>query len=254
MLKVTGLYKTFYKSDPSAIFKKLKIEALQDIQFQIQKGQTLGILGESGSGKSTLAKILVFLETYDSGRGCIEWDQQSVDPHNKKSILQYRRHLGIIFQNPQSSLNPSLKIQDILAEPFLVASRTRPSLSILENLLLSVELPASYLVRYPRQLSGGECQRVAIARALALKPQLLILDEPTSSLDVLVRATILNLLLKLQQEQQLSYLLISHDPRLIRYMSDTVLIMKEGRILESGPTQYIFSHPQHAYTQSLLSF
>lgn len=213
------------------------VEALKGVSFSVDRGKTLGVLGESGCGKSTLAKIVAGLLAPDSG-----------EVHFRKG----RPSLGIVFQEPFASLDPRMTIASSLGEPFFIQKTEKRRVPEKTKKLLSlVELPQGHLRKYPRELSGGECQRVVIARALAMDPELLICDEPVSSLDAIVRAQILNLLLKIQADRQISMLFISHDLRVVRHMSDTVLVMKDGLVCETGPRDTVFKSPQHPYTRQL---
>lgn len=234
ILEAKNLYKSFNAG---------RVRAVEDVSLKIEKGKTLGILGESGSGKSTLAKLLLFLLEPDRGEICFEGD-----------LRGFRRRVQAVFQEPYSSLDPRMKVKDILKEPFLIRGE-RDSKALdekVEELLRRVELSPAFGAKISRQMSGGECQRIAIARAISTEPELVICDEPVSSLDVLVQVQILNLLLKLQKEKKISYLFISHDLRIIRHMSDEVLVMKDGRVCESGASEQIFRNPKHAYTQLLV--
>lgn len=211
------------------------VRALSGVSFSVGKAETLGVVGGSGSGKSTLARIALGLLKPDAG------SVRSAD----------RKKVQAVFQNPLQSLNPRMTVAEILREPFLirglrhVAGETR-------RLLQLVELPEDFSGRHPRELSGGECQRVSIARALALEPDLLVCDEPVSSLDILLQAQILNLFLKLQSEAGLSYLFITHDLKVARRLCDRMLVLKEGVVCESGPAETVFSKPAHAYTRQLM--
>ncbi len=233
MLEVEGLKKFYLKG---------KIQALDGVSFTLHKGKTVGVLGESGSGKTTLAKIVAGFIAPDGGRILF----QERDPRN----------IQMIFQNPFLSLDPKMTVREILEEPFqlqphLCAETSRAKAS--RGLLARVGLPDNLLPRTPSELSGGECQRVAIARAIGARPSILVCDEPVSSLDVLVRAQILNLLLQLQQDSGLSLIFISHDVLAVRHMSDDVLIMKEGKVCESGPRDQVLKNPRHDYTRALLA-
>lgn len=233
-------------------FKNGRVKAVDGVSFSIRAGQTVGIVGESGCGKSTLAKLATRLLRPDEGALFLEG--RSVDSSEGKGLRDFRRKVQIIFQNPLSSLDPRMRVETILKEPFWIQSRTPQGLldRKVDALLEVVELNLKLRRRFPHQLSGGESQRVAIARALALEPQLLVCDEAVSSLDAIARAQVLNLLLKLQKETDVAYLFISHDLRLVRHMSDEVLVMKDGSICESGPASQVFENPKHSYTQTLL--
>ncbi len=213
-------------------FKKGQVQAVRDASFALPAGKTLGIIGASGSGKSTLLKLTLRLLPCDSGE--IYFDQKRIDRLPERELKDFRRRTQMIFQDPYQSLDPRMKISGILAEPFLIAGEKRKSFITekIKNLLSSVNLSEKFLLRYPHELSGGECQRVAIARAVSLEPALLLCDEAVSSLDVVTKIQILNLLLSLQKERGISLLFVSHDERAVRHMSDEVRVMKEGILSE----------------------
>ncbi len=234
------------------VFETARVKAVQDISFGIERGKTLGVAGESGSGKSTLAKLVLRLLPMDSGEIYFKGRLVSRAPETK--LKDFRKKVQVIFQEPFLSLDPRMKVKDILREPFLVQGE--PNTKALEEkvrtLLLRVELPESFSYKFPRQMSGGECQRVAIARAISRDPELVVCDEPVSSLDAIAQVQILNLLLKLQKEQNAAFLFISHDLKIVRHMSDDILVMKEGRLCEIGPRETVFQNPQHPYTRLLI--
>ena len=198
-------------------FKRGRVHALNSVSLELKKNETLGIVGASGSGKSTLAKIVLGVLKPDEGE-----------------VLFQGEAIGAIFQDPFLSLDPQMTVAEILEEPFRI--RRQNSRGFLqqkvEELLSLVDLPGSFAKRFPHQLSGGECQRVAIARAISTEPPLIVCDEPVSSLDTLIQAQILNLLLRLQKQKQISYFFISHDERVVRHMSDRVLVMDDGKVLK----------------------
>lgn len=227
-----------------------RTRALDGVSLALRRGRTLGVLGESGSGKSTLARLLLCLEDPDSGQ--ILYRGRPITRTATGRLGDFRRKVQVIFQEPLASLDPRLRVRESLEEPYRVAHGKPPDPGVLDELLRTVELPAGYLGRYPRQLSGGECQRVAIARAICLGPELVICDEPVSSLDALVRAQVLNLLLRLQRQTGMAYLFISHDLRVVRHVSDEVLVLKDGRVCEAGERDRVFDSPEHPYTRALL--
>lgn len=226
------------------------VKAVDDVSFTLKQGETLALVGESGCGKTTLSKGISQLVGTTAGRILI--DGQCVT----KRTAALASQVQVIFQDPYSSMNPRMLVSDIIAEG-LDARKDKQSAAQkqqkIKALLDMVGLPASSMMRYPHEFSGGQRQRISIARALAVSPKLLICDEPTSALDVSIQAQILNLLQSLQAELNLSYLFISHDISVVSYLSDRVLIMQAGRIVEQGPTQQILVSPQHDYTKSLLS-
>ncbi|MGC0365634.1 peptide/nickel transport system ATP-binding protein [Rhodococcus sp. 27YEA15] len=247
LLTLTGITKRFELGRGSSI------TAVDDVSLTVPRGQTVSLVGESGSGKSTTARIAVRLE--ESNSGTITFDQQNITAAKGAELRDLRRRIQLVYQNPYASLDPKLSVQDIVAEPlraFKVGSGEEQQKRAAE-LLDQVALPAQFLGRRPAELSGGQRQRVAIARALALKPDLLVLDEPVSALDVSVQAQILTLLDDLQRDLGLTYLFISHDLAVVRQISDIVGVMRAGRLVEIGTTTEIFDRPRHEYTQTLLA-
>ncbi len=233
-------------------FKKTQFTAVDNVSFEIAKGTTMALVGESGSGKSTVAKMLLGLEKPTSG--LITVNGSNVTDLTSKELFQLRGKLQPVFQDPFGSLNPLRNIFNTIVEPLLthkVGTRQERHNRVME-LLDQVSLPASVATRYPNELSGGQRQRVAIARALALKPEIVILDEAVSALDVLVQAQILELLHELQTELSLTYLFITHDLGVVRKIADYVCVMSAGKIVEAATTKEVFEHPQQEYTQKLL--
>ena len=230
-----------------------EVRAVDGISFEVETGTTFGLVGESGSGKSTVARCALRLIEPTSGESRI--DGQSVGALRGRALRALRARTGMVFQNPVAALNPRLTIEQSIAEPLRTHTelRGRSLAQCTRELLDEVGLAASHLERLPHQLSGGQCQRVGIARALATRPKLLVLDEPTSALDVSVQAQVLNLLQELRREHSLSYLLISHDLDVVRYMSDTAGVMRKGTLVEVGPASEVLVNPTHEYTQRLLA-
>ncbi|HZY50684.1 MAG TPA: dipeptide ABC transporter ATP-binding protein [Devosia sp.] len=229
------------------------IHAVKDANLKVEKGKTLAIVGESGSGKSTLARILTLIDPATSGELLIEGEPVDITRHGVSKDM--RRKVQMVFQNPYGSLNPRQKIGDVLGEPlaintnFSAADRAARA----HQMLQKVGLGPEHFNRYPHMFSGGQRQRIAIARALMLNPSLLVLDEPVSALDLSVQAQILNLLADLQDEFQLTYVFISHDLSVVRYIADDVMVMYLGDVVEQGTREELFSNPQHPYTKALFA-
>jgi peptide/nickel transport system ATP-binding protein len=230
-----------------------ELKAVRDVSFSIPRGQTFSIVGESGSGKSTTARMISRLETATSGS--VLFDGAELTMLAGEELRRMRRRFQLVYQNPYSSLDPRMSVEEILVEPLRAfnqgsrAERRARAAALLDQ----VALPRAFLQRRPAALSGGQRQRVAIARALALQPDLLVLDEPVSALDVSVQDQILRLLIELQADAGLTYLMISHDLAVVRQISHQVGVMYRGEMVETGPRDRIFDHPQHAYTRELLA-
>ncbi len=230
---------------------RLRLRAVDGVDLEVVKGETVALVGESGSGKTTLGRILVGLLRPDRGTVTYrEWGLGGRLPRHVRARLQ------VVFQNPDASLNPRMQVMDILAEAIRAAGDTDSREEVLDraiSLLEMVGLSADHLPKYPHELSGGEKQRVAIARALAMRPEVVLADEPVSALDAIVRAQILELMYRLQRDWGLTYIFISHDLSHVWYLSDRVAIMYAGQIAEVGPTEDIFREPAHPYTAMLLT-
>lgn len=231
--------------------EKLAVRAVSDISFDILKRETLGVVGESGCGKSTTARLLMQLTEQDKGE--LIFDGQSVGSMNLP-LREFRRQTQMVFQDSYSSLNPRMTIEDSIAfGPTVHGVSKKEALQRAHDLLARVGLePARFAGRYPHELSGGQRQRVNIARALALKPRLVILDEAVSALDKSVEAQVLNLLMDLKKDFGLTYVFISHDLNVVRFISDRVLVMYLGKVVEVGPSEEVFNHARHPYTKALL--
>ena len=236
------------------LFSKAKtVHAVKDVSFSVEKGKTLAIVGESGCGKSTLARILTLIDPQTSGELLI--DGHPVNIATDGLTREMRQRVQIVFQNPYGSLNPRQKIGDVLAEPLLLntnmTAQERQEKAM--QMLLKVGLGREHFNRYPHMFSGGQRQRIAIARALMLSPRLLVLDEPVSALDLSVQAQVLNLLADLQEEFDLTYVFISHDLSVVRYIADEVMVMYYGEVVEYGTRDEVFNHPRHDYTKKLFA-
>jgi len=252
ILDVRKLGKDFYTRE--GIFGRRKFEAVKDVSFKLPKGKTLGLVGESGSGKTTVGLTLMRLHEASAGEALFEGrDILSMTP---REFMAYKRRIQIIFQNPYASLNPRFLIGQILTEPMMihgVGSSTQERTDLAFEMLHKVGLPEVSFYKYPHEFSGGQRQRIAIARCLTLKPDILICDESVSALDVSVQAQVLNLLQDLQDEFHLSYIFISHDLAVVKYISDQVMVMNQGEIIEIADSDEIYRHPKEPYTKKLLS-
>ncbi|EMX3969649.1 ABC transporter ATP-binding protein [Acinetobacter nosocomialis] len=251
ILEVKDLKKSFYSR--KGLFGKEEFQAVKGISFKLAKGKTLGLVGESGSGKTTVGLLLMRLHEASGGQALIEG--KDILSLTEKEFAKYQRKIQIIFQNPYASLNPRFTIGQILLEPMQIhgigkddAERKQIALGLLER----VNLPEQAYYRYPHEFSGGQRQRIAIARCLTLKPEILICDESVSALDVSVQAQVLNLLQDLQDEFGLSYIFISHDLSVVKYISDQVMVMNHGEVVEIANSDELYAHPQHDYTKRLL--
>jgi dipeptide transport system ATP-binding protein len=242
-----------YKLGGGLFGKAKTIHAVKGVSFSVEQGKTLAIVGESGCGKSTLARIITLIDAATSGELFI--DGAEVDIARQGMSPEMRRKVQIVFQNPYGSLNPRQKIGDALGEPLLINTKhsaaERRDLAM--QMLVKVGLGPEHFNRYPHMFSGGQRQRIAIARALMLNPKLLVLDEPVSALDLSVQAQVLNLLADLQDEFGLTYVFISHDLSVVRYIADDVMVMYFGEAVEYGSRDEVFSNPQHSYTKTLFA-
>ena len=227
------------------------LRAVDGVSFSISEGEALGLVGESGCGKSTVAKLIMRLLTPTGGR--IVFMGRDITGLGRREMRPIRRNMQIVFQDPFASLNPGMKAGAIAAEPRLVHERRRPAAGEVAELLELVGLDPGDAGKYPHEFSGGQRQRISIARALALRPKLLVLDEPVSALDVSIQAQIINLLIKLKNDLGLAYLFIAHDLSVVRHVCEQVAVMYLGRIVEQGRREEVFSRPSHPYTQALVS-
>jgi len=251
VLEVRDLNRQYASS--GGLFRPAKVvHAVKSVNFKLQKGKTLAVVGESGCGKSTLARMITLIDQQSSGEILIDGDKVDASHGVTKAM---RQKVQIVFQNPYGSLNPRQKIGEVLAEPLLLntdlsADQRRQKAM---DMLIKVGLGPEHFNRYPHMFSGGQRQRIAIARALMLNPSFLVLDEPVSALDLSVQAQILNLLKDLQDEFGLTYVFISHDLSVVRYIADEVMVMYFGEVVEYGTRDEVFNNPQHSYTRTLFA-
>ncbi|MGW5015062.1 ABC transporter ATP-binding protein [Micromonospora chalcea] len=255
ILSVDRLVKHFPISQ-GVLFKKTigQVKAVDGVSFELRRGETLGVVGESGCGKSTLARLLMRLETPTAGRVTLEG--RDLLRAGGADLRRLRRNMQMVMQDPYTSLNPRMTVGDIVGEPFEIHPEVAPKRSRrqrVQELLDVVGLNPEHVNRYPHQFSGGQRQRIGIARALALRPEIIVCDEPVSALDVSIQAQVINLLEQLQDEFGLSYIFIAHDLSVVRHISDRVAVMYLGRIVEIGTEEQIYQRATHPYTQALLS-
>jgi oligopeptide/dipeptide ABC transporter ATP-binding protein len=254
LLKVVELRKYF--TIPKGVTGKKLVKAVDGVSFELKHGEVLAVVGESGSGKTTLG--LTALRVYKPDAGRIVFDGTDITYMSERKLRRLRRYMSAVFQNPYSSLNPRMKVFDIIAEPLRVQKLVSSREELVDRVHRALEdvglkPPEEFSERYPYELSGGQRQRVAIARAIVSRPKLVLLDEPTSNLDVSVQAQILNLLKELRERYGMSYLFISHDLAVVSYIADRVAVMYAGKLVEIGPLDRVFGKPVHPYTQQLLS-
>ena len=252
ILRIENLKQHFVSG--KGIFKKgYTIKAVDGVSFSVSRGETLGLVGESGCGKSTLGRTI--LKLFEPTEGRIFFEGKDITDLSTKAMRPLRKDMQIVFQDPMESLNQRHTIGMILEEPFVIHKIGTPEerKTWVKELLVKVGLPESSVNRYPHEFSGGQRQRIGIARAIALKPKLLICDESVSALDVSVQAQILNLLLKLQKEMNLAIIFISHDLSVVKHISDNLVVMYFGKVVEMGKAKDIYANPQAEYTKTLLS-
>jgi peptide/nickel transport system ATP-binding protein len=251
LLVVNKLSKSFWLRE--GLFGKREFKAVKDVSFTLPRGKTLGVVGESGSGKTTVG--LTLLRLHKATGGTAMFEGRDLISMSARDYMAYKRRIQIIFQNPYASLNPRFTVGQILLEPMRIhaigandSERTAQAMQLLDR----VGLPAQAFHRYPHEFSGGQRQRIAIARCLTMKPEILVCDESVSALDVSVQAQVLNLLQDLQDEFGMSYIFISHDLSVVKYMSDQVMVMHQGSVVELADSDELYRNPQHAYTKALL--
>lgn len=253
ILTASHLNKTYSQRTGKYGFGTTTIQALDDVSISLKKGETLAVVGESGSGKSTLARCLLQLQPLDSGE--VLFEGRDLSRLSGGELRAVRRNLQMVFQDPFASLNPRMKVGEIVGEGLLIhrLGSHRQQQEKVARMLKRVGLDEADMEKYPHQFSGGQRQRIGIARALVLEPKVVVCDEPVSALDVSIQAQILLLLKELQQEMGLSYLFITHDLRVVRHVADEVAVMHQGRVVEQGDVNKIYTAPRQEYTQNLLN-
>ncbi len=252
IISIRDLSKVFVSSRRLFSREKSLVKAISGFSLDIYPGEVLGLIGESGSGKTTLSRVLLNLTRAQAGS--IDMEGVNLVGAKRQAVRQARSRFAVVFQDPASNLNPRQTVEHSIMRPLLIRGVPRPEARKRAGLALEkVQMADSYLEAYPHQLSGGQQQRIAIARALVLEPDIMILDEPTSALDISVQAQVLNLLLDLQEELKLTYLVITHDLNVIRYVSDRIAVMYMGRLVEVGSTQEVLDQPLHPYTDILIN-
>ena len=252
LIEATGLCKAYRLR--TGLFARKTIDAVRDVSFRLARGRTLGVVGESGSGKTTLGMLLMHLVEASGGK--VMFDGTELLALSEGEMMAFRRRIQLIFQNPYASLNPRFTVGRILIEPMKIhgiGSDERERFERAIALLGRVGMPSDSILKYPHEFSGGQRQRIAIARCLAMRPEIIICDEAVSALDVSVKATVLNLLLDLQDEFELTYMFISHDLAVVKYMADEIIVMHEGEVVEAGDAEALYAAPAHPYTKKLLS-
>ena len=251
-----------YNSEPLVQVKNLSkyfnvghkavLKAVEDVTFDIYKGETVSLVGESGCGKSTTGRCLIRI--YEPTSGQVFFEGKDISTYNKQEAREFTRKVQMIFQNPYASLNPRMTVKEIVGEGLKLAKMPSDQIEArVQELLETVGLNKEHMSRFSHEFSGGQRQRIGIARALSVDPEFIICDEPISALDVSIQAQILNMLNKLQNERGLTYLFIAHDLSVVKYISDRVIVMYLGMVVETAPTEELFDHPTHPYTQALLS-
>lgn len=252
LLQVNHVSKTFRLAGPLGQPAR-RLKAVQDVTFSLNAGETLGIVGESGCGKSTLAKLLLRLLEADGGQ--VLFNDIDLLSLSRNDLREQRRQMQMVFQDPYASLNPRMSVGQTISEPFLIHKLASGDAlrQEVERLMETVGLPAEFYHRYPHEFSGGQRQRIGIARALAVKPQLIVADEPVSALDLSIQAQVINLLQDIQHQFNLTYVLIAHDLAVVEHISDRIAVMYLGRIVEMAPSTLLVNGPRHPYTEALLS-
>lgn len=253
LLRVEHLKKYFTSKKKFLESKPKTVRAVDDVSFEIMRGETFGVVGESGCGKSSLGRTILRLHEPDSGK--VIYDGVDLSQLSHREMREYRRKMQIIFQDPYASLNPRMTVKELICAPldvFEIGSKEEREKAVLD-MMTKVGLPHEYLNRYPHEFSGGQRQRIMIARALILNPEFVVCDEPVSALDVSVRAQVLNLMRDLQRDMSLTYMFISHDLSVVRYVCDRIMVMYLGQVMEIATKDELYARAQHPYTQALLS-
>ena len=254
LLTVDQLTTIFEIPKPGLFAGSLQLQAINQVSFQVSDGETLGIVGESGCGKSTLGRSILRLIEPTSGQ--VNWRGENLADYSNERMRITRQQMQMIFQDPLASLDPRMTVGQIIAEPLTVFEKSLNKAqreSRVKEIMWEVGLTEEMINRYPHEFSGGQAQRIGIARAIVAKPKMVICDEPVSALDVSIQAQIINLLRDLRKRLSLTLLFISHDLSVVRLISERILVLYLGRVVEFGPTQEVFNHPQHPYTRALLS-
>ena len=256
LLKVENLKVNFNVSSEGDMpwTKPKKLQAVNDVSFDLKRGETLGIVGESGCGKSTLARAIVKMVPAHSGK--VIWLGNDLLELNKSQMRKHRKQIQMIFQDPLASLNPRMNIGEIIAEPLRTHYPKTPEADVklrVRDVMNKVGLLDNLVNRYPHEFSGGQCQRIGIARALILKPKLIICDEPVSALDVSIQAQVVNLLMELQEEMGLTLIFIAHDLSIVKHISNKIMVLYLGNMVELANSNDIYEKPRHPYTQALIS-
>ncbi len=250
LLNVENLSKKYLIK--KTLLKKEFFKAVDNVSFSLDYNQILGIVGESGSGKSTIGKLV--LKLIEKDRGKIEFEGKNVDSLSKSEEKKFRRETSVIFQDPRTSLNPRFNVYQILEEPLIIHKFPKKEREErIKKVIVDAGLDESFLSRYPSELSGGQRQRVAIARAIVLNPKLILADEPTSALDVTVQLQIINLIKKMKEEKGISFLFISHDLNVVGMLSDKIIVLYRGKIMEKGSAEDVLRKPLHPYTKLLIN-
>lgn len=245
--------KKYYKIKEGGLGQKsVDIKAVDDVSISIKEGEIVGLVGESGSGKTTLARLILGLIQPTGGN--VFLGGQNISGLSRRRIKDIRRNIAVVFQDPASNLNPRLTVEQSVIRPMIIHGIDKHQAKTQAKMAMDkVKMNEKYLYSYPHQLSGGQLQRIAIARALVLQPRIMVLDEPTSALDISIQAQVLNLLMDLQKELNLTYLIITHDLNVIRHVSEKIAVMYLGKLVEYGMTEQVFEAPIHPYTKGLIS-